>query len=66
MLTLERAVKDGRLQDFIDQAEARLKELDLDHPDADEVENNLASAITERQSKGRTWRSPSGDGSSGT
>lgn len=48
-LTLSQALKQNRLPEFIRQAEARLKELGADHPDAREVDASLKKAIQRTQ-----------------
>lgn len=44
-LTLSEATKTNRLPEFIKQAEARLKELGAEHPEAKAVEAALTKAI---------------------
>jgi len=54
LLTLSDAIKQNRLPEFIKQAEARLKELGAEHPEARAVNAALKSAIKNVQSKGQT------------
>jgi hypothetical protein len=61
MLTLAEAIKDGRLQDFIAQEEAR----GAGPVDQAAFDALAATLIKAPQSKGRTSRSASGDGLSG-
>lgn len=53
-LTLSQALKSNRLPEFIKQAEARLKELGFDHPDAREVDAALKTAIKTERSADQT------------
>ena len=53
-LTLSEALKTNRLPEFIKQAEARLKELGAEHPEARKVDAALKTAIRTAQSKGQT------------
>lgn len=43
-LTLSEAIKTDRLPEFIKQAEARLKELGADHPEAKDVQRLIETA----------------------
>jgi len=61
MLTLNDAVKSGRLQEFIAEQEA----LGVGPVDRAKFDGLAATLIRARQSKGQTLRSPSGDGSTG-
>ena len=62
MLSLSEAIKLGRLEEFIAQAE-RDGVGPANEADFDRAVRRLA---TQRQSEGRTSRSPSDDGSTGT
>ena len=63
MITLQEALKSGRLSDFIDQEEAR----GVGPIDRAAFDDLLRKAATkEQRSKDRTSRSSSGDGSNGT
>lgn len=53
-LTLSDALKQNRLPEFIKQAEARLKELGFNHPDAREVDAALKTAIRTERSADQT------------
>ncbi len=54
LLTLSDAIKQNRLPEFIKQAEARLKELGAEHPDAREVDAALKTAIRTERSTDQT------------
>ena len=43
-LTLSAAIKQNRLPEFIKQAEARIKELGFDHPEAKAVQRQIDKA----------------------
>jgi len=60
-LSLSHAVKDGRLQEFIAQEEAR----GVDPVDPDELDAVIKEAVKPRRSEDRTSRSASRGGSSG-
>lgn len=64
-LSLSRALREGRVAEFAELAEARLLELGFAPPDLATVDEALAEAITEPRSGGRTSRSQVGDGSTG-
>lgn len=53
-LTLSDALKQGRLPEFIKQAEARLKELGAEHPEARAVDAALKTAIKTARSADQT------------
>jgi hypothetical protein len=53
-ISLDDAIKAGRLDQFIRDAEKRLKELGFDHPEAHQVEAALKTAIKRKQSTGQT------------
>lgn len=61
-LSLSRAIREGRLGDFIAQAEAA----GVGPANENEVDAALARLIKQPRSEDRTSRSPSDDGSSGT
>lgn len=61
MLTLATAIKEGRLQEFIAQEEAR----GIGAIARAELDRALGDVVRAPQSKGRTSRSPSRGGSSG-
>lgn len=58
-LSLAKALKEGRLEDFIQQQERA----GVGPVDAAELDHSLAALIKPQQSEDRTSRSPSGDGS---
>ena len=62
MLTLSEAIKTWRLQDFIDQEEAR----GVGPVDRAELDNALSKVIKAPRSKDQTSHSPSRDGSTET
>lgn len=61
MLTLSQAIKDGRLQEFIAQEEAR----GIGPIGRAELDRSIAVLIKARQSEDQTSRFASGDGSTG-
>lgn len=61
-LSLTEALRTGRIKEFSEQAEARLRELGFDDPAHADVEAELAKVIR-LQSEGQTSRSPSRGGS---
>jgi hypothetical protein len=62
MISLSQAVRDGRLAEFIAQEEAR----GIGPIDRADFDAAVAALVKAPRSKGRTSRSSSGDGSSGT
>jgi hypothetical protein len=60
-LSLSKALKHGRLQEFVAQEEAR----GIGPADRRSLDALVAEAAKERQAEGPASRSPSGDGSTG-
>ena len=64
-LTLTEAIATGRLDEFADEAEARLREMGVAPPTLADFEAEVERAIRRPLSEGRTLRSASRDGSRG-
>lgn len=62
MISLRTAIRDGRLDEFVQQEEAR----GVGPASREDLDAALARLIKSEQSEDRTSRSPSGDGSDGT
>lgn len=53
-MTLKEAIETNRLDEFAEQAEARLVEFGHEHPDVEDVEAALAAPVRSLQSEDQT------------